>query len=64
MAFFHRRFHVNDLEEGENDGCYAIDPVYKCKSVNRDAMVWTGDQGLVIGGMVDLMDMEGVTDPP
>ena len=47
-----------------NEGCYAIDPVYKCKSVNRDAMVWTGDQGLVIGGMVDLMDMEGATDFP
>ncbi|MCF8129846.1 MAG: glycoside hydrolase family 76 protein [Deltaproteobacteria bacterium] len=46
------------------DGCYAIDPVYKCNSVNRDAMIWTGDQGLVIGAMVDLMDIEGVDDPP
>ena len=47
-----------------HNGCYAIDPVYKCNSVNRDAMIWTGDQGLVMGAMVDLMHMEGVTDPP
>jgi len=46
------------------NGCYAIDPVYKCSSVNKNAMIWTGDQGLVTGAMVDLMDMEGVTDPP
>jgi hypothetical protein len=46
------------------DGCYAIDPVYKCKSVNRNAMIWTGDQGLVTGAMVDLMHMEGVVAPP
>ena len=46
------------------DGCYAIEPVYKCDRVNRDAMIWTGDQGLVVGAMVDLMHMEDVTNPP
>jgi len=46
------------------NGCYAIEPVYKCGWLNLDAMIWTGDQGLVFGAMVDLMQMAGVTNPP